>query len=141
MKTVFKKYAPAVLFFAFMVWMIILADTNDENILATTGRQLPFGDKVGHFLIFGFQALLLNRALEFKRFNFGNFQPYIGSIVVLTFAFCEEFSQLAFSSRNFDVMDMLFDLLGVLFFSSVMFRSLIPRLAKLVSSEKINNTL
>jgi glycopeptide antibiotics resistance protein len=47
--------------------------------------------------------------------------------MVLIFAISEEFSQLAFESRTFDFVDMLFNVLGVLFLSSTLFRTTLKK--------------
>ncbi len=86
------------------------------------GHSVPFGDKIGHFTLFGIMALLLNMALRFNRVRVFSRSFHLGSIIVLVFAIGEEFSQLAFSNRTFDFVDMLFDLLGIGILSSIGFR-------------------
>ncbi len=117
-----KTYLPALLCFSFIVWMIIQADLDQQNILMDIADSIPFGDKIGHFVIFGTFALLLNMAFNFRRVSIRSRKFHLGSVLVCAFAVCEEFTQLAFSSRTFDLFDMLFDLLGIGLLSSVMFR-------------------
>jgi len=74
-------------------------------------KSFAYGDKVGHFSLFGTLALLLNYATDFRYWK--HRQLFIGSMIVLAFALLEEFTQLAFSSRTFDLVDMLFDILGI----------------------------
>lgn len=81
------------------------------------GRKIPSGDKIGHFLVYGIMALLLNYSLRFARVSILRTMVYTGSVVVLSFAIIEEFTQLAFESRTFDYADMAADIAGIAVFS------------------------
>lgn len=117
------RIVPSILFFTFICWLISMADLNKENLIMTIGHKVPSGDKIGHFLLFGMLAYFLNCALKFKQFNYKNRRLYLGSVIVLLFAVCEEFSQLAFENRTFDWVDMVFDFWGVITLSSEKVRS------------------
>ncbi len=116
MTKVIKYGAPTLLFF-FIAWVIYLADSVQDNWVKSLG-SVEHLDKIAHFSLFGVFALLLNKMLNFRKLKVFNTPILIGSIIVLTFAIAEEFSQISFESRTFDVIDMIFDLLGILFFSS-----------------------
>jgi len=120
-----KKYLPTTIFFCFIIWMIVLADLDRKNMIMEIGRAVPWGDKIGHFTLFGILALLVNTSLQFKQLEVRSRKFHLGSVFVLIFAIVEECSQLAFSSRTFDVMDMLFDLLGIGLLPSASFRRLV----------------
>lgn len=122
MITKLKKFVPSLLFFSFITWMIVQADMDKSNIIMEIGRSVPWGDKIGHFMLFGILALLINMALSFKQVIIRKRLFHVGSLIVFSFAAIEEFSQLAFSTRTFDLIDMLFDLFGIGLFSSVAFR-------------------
>ena len=122
MKTTLLRYFPVILLFSFILWMVVSADTNQSNIIMDLGHSVPMGDKIGHFILFGILALLLNVSLSFRQIKIHKRRFHLGSIVVLVFAIAEECSQLGFSSRTFDFVDMLFDLLGIGLLSSVAFR-------------------
>ena len=124
MKTI-KRFLASTLFFLFILLLIILADLDQKNLIIDLGRSVPFGDKIGHFILFGTLALLLNVALRFKRIHLKLRTFHLGSVIVFAFASVEEFTQLAFSTRTFDLVDMLFDLLGIGLLSSVAFRRFI----------------
>jgi len=64
----------------------------------------------------------LNAALRFKKVEILRRNFHLGSITIFSFAVVEEFTQLAFPTRTFEVADMLFDLLGIGLLSSVAFR-------------------
>ena len=118
-------------FFIFISYIIFLADTADHNFAFRLVGHVPYGDKIAHAVLYGVMALLLNYALGFRRVRlpthlFKPFSkihgalanaPYIGSIIVLTFATLEEFSQYYIPSRTFDMGDLLADVVGVALFS------------------------
>lgn len=111
------RYIPPFFFFTFICRMIFLADLDQENYIMTISSAVKHGDKIGHFAIYGMMALLLNYALRYRTFRFFNREVFWSTTIVLVFAVTEEFSQLAFKSRTFDLMDVLFDFLGVFLFS------------------------
>ena len=90
-------------FFIGICYIIFLADTADYNFAFHMVGQIPYGDKICHALLYGMMALLLNYGLGFRKFH--TFQ--VGSIIVLTFATLEEFSQYFIPSRTFDFGDLL----------------------------------
>jgi len=125
-------------FFIFISYIIFLADTADYNFAFRLVGHVPYGDKMAHALLYGIMALFLNYALGFRRVllpqhlpfvykikYFSSFifkgalanAPYTGSIIVLTFATLEEFSQYYIPSRTFDLWDLGADFVGVILFS------------------------
>ena len=105
------------LFFFFICWVTLEANLDQYNTFIMLGRKIPGGDKIGHFLVYGIMALLLNYSLRFARVSILKMAVYTGSIVVLGFAIIEEFTQLAFESRTFDYADMVSDIAGIAMFS------------------------
>ncbi len=116
------KFLPPLLFFLFIIWLIIQANLDAQNIIMDIGHAIPWGDKIGHFMLFGTLALLINVALRFRQIKLRRRLFHLGSLIVFGFATLEEFTQLAMSTRTFDVVDMMFDLLGIGTLSSVAFR-------------------
>ena len=78
---------------------------------------IPYGDKISHFMFYGFLGFLLNYALFFKELKFNNLNLQIGSLCILVFSIMEEYSQQFFINRTFEFMDILFNITGVLTFS------------------------
>jgi len=111
-----------VLFFGFIIYLIVGADMDKKSILIRLADNMVLGDKIGHFLIFGTMALLLNSTLGFRRIQVLRDNMLMGSGLVLIFAILEELSQLAFESRTFDFGDMLFDILGITILGSYSFK-------------------
>ncbi|AQU81524.1 MULTISPECIES: VanZ family protein [unclassified Halomonas] len=106
--------ALAVTFFIFIVWIIYLANTGGSSVFFDLVRSIPYGDKLGHFCLFGFLTLVVVAALRFRTITFGRFQVYYGAILVAVFALGEELSQALLPSRTFDFLDLTADALGIL---------------------------
>ena len=112
----------AILFGIFIIGVIVLANLDMLHILGFINR-IPYGDKFGHFILYGILTLLVN--LAFIR-SHSNISP---SLIVLRAAFIlalliglEEYSQQFFPSRTADWVDLVFSYLGVIFFSWLVLR-------------------
>jgi polysaccharide biosynthesis protein VpsQ len=119
-RLVFMKWL-AVIFSLFIITVIVLAD---EGRLGWMWEfyDFPYGDKVGHFFIYGLLALILN--LYFLS------QPHIDSkrliltvsLVLAALIGLEEWSQSRFPSRTMDIIDLLSGYAGVALFSYFAYR-------------------
>jgi VanZ family protein len=107
----------ALSFLTFIFWIIIQADLGQSIALSRLVRGLPFGDKIGHFLLYGILAFLVNLALKNRTIAISGQQVLLGGVLVLIFALLEECTQMALSTRNFELWDMFCDLVGIVFFS------------------------
>lgn len=112
----------AVLFALFILLIIILADMDGLESLRILNR-IPYGDKAGHFILYGVLTLLIDLAL------LHSLPVSSRRLLILRVAFVlalliglEEFSQQYFPSRSFDLVDLAFSYLGVIVFSWVAFR-------------------
>ncbi|WP_371374826.1 VanZ family protein [Thalassotalea aquiviva] len=106
----------AVIFFTLLCSVLVDADLGKQNAIFTLKDSIPFGDKVGHFLMYGVLALLANFAFKF-RFIWQNQTYQLGSLLVLIFSLSEEFSQLLFATRTFSVADIMANVVGITFFT------------------------
>jgi VanZ family protein len=109
----------AFLFGLFIIGVVILADLGMLDVLWFVNR-IPYGDKIGHFILYGILTLLIDLAL------FRSFPDLSRRLLVLRVALIlalliglEEFSQQYFPNRSFDLVDLMFSYLGVIFFSWV----------------------
>lgn len=96
-------------FFALLLAIIYKADTANYNFAFHVVGMIPYGDKIAHAILYGIMAYLLNYGLNGKRW----FRIEIGMLLVMSFAFAEEVSQLYFPSRTFDWFDLLADVIGI----------------------------
>jgi hypothetical protein len=108
-------------FTAFILWIIYLANTGGQSIFFEFVNAIPYGDKLGHFGLFGMLTLLLNFTCKLKTIKVRSAQLYVGALLVLTFAVIEELSQFFVASRTLDLIDVLADIAGILCFSGLTF--------------------
>ena len=116
------KILPAFLFFLFICHVIIMADRGEESLFFDLVRAIPLGDKLGHFMLYGILSFLMNRAISFRHFKKHGLSWQMGSLAVFSFALVEELSQFYFPDRTADVMDLLADAAGIVFFTRLSVR-------------------
>ena len=112
-----KKWA--VLFGLVIVAIIVLADTRHLGPVGAV-YDFPYGDKVGHFVLYGLLSLLVNLAV-FERWP-GRSRSWLAvrtSVVLAILIGLEELSQRLFPSRSSSVWDLLASYLGVAAFAWV----------------------
>lgn len=104
-------------FFSFILWIIFLANTGGSSVLFDLVRAIPYGDKVGHFFLFGTLTMTFIIASRFTTFSLGGFDIYYGVVVVAIFVISEEISQAFIPSRTLDILDLLADAAGIILFT------------------------
>ncbi|MBB1353021.1 VanZ family protein [Pseudoalteromonas sp. SR45-5] len=109
----------SVVFLGFIVWIIYLANTAQHSIFFEFVASIPYGDKLGHFCLFGLLTLGANFAFKLKSFTLLSLKIYLGSSVVFVFVLVEELSQYFIPSRTLDATDLLADIVGIITFSLV----------------------
>jgi VanZ family protein len=112
----------AISFGLFIVSIIILADMGMLGIFRMI-NSFPYGDKVGHFILYGILTLLID--LTFLG-SHPNVSPKlvvvrVGLVLALLIGL-EEYSQLYFPRRTYSLVDLFAGYFGVLFFSWVALR-------------------
>ncbi len=112
-----SRVIPAVLFFCFIAWIVAQANRGSANIFFNVVSWLPYGDKIGHFVLYGLLAMLMNIALKHKTVRLLGRAFLLGSSSVIAFAILEELTQLFIPTRTADFIDMFCSLLGVFAFS------------------------
>lgn len=105
------------LFTLFLILVIALADTGNLGILKLVNR-LPYGDKAGHFILYGVLALLADLTL-FRSFPLQSPKriALLSGLILALFIGLEEFSQQFFIERTFSYKDLIASYLGLTFFS------------------------
>jgi VanZ family protein len=108
----------AILFTLFIILVIVLADAGVLSHYVGFVYQLPFGDKAGHFILYGILTLLINLAIFRSRPDQSRIRLAVRCGLTLALLIgLEELSQIYFSHRTFDLVDLTFSYLGVLGFS------------------------
>ena len=106
-------------FFAFILWIIYKADTGQSSIFFDLVKKIPYGDKLGHFILFGFLTLGMNFVTKFKVIRLGYLSIFTGTLFVFLFVLIEEISQYYLPSRTFDLLDLCADTAGIIIFHGI----------------------
>jgi len=108
----------AILFAALLLLIIVLADMGALPHFLRVWKDLSYGDKAGHFILYGILTLLVDLALfrSLPRRSPKRVVVMIGLILAVLIGL-EEFSQQYFANRTSSLTDLMASYLGVLFFS------------------------
>jgi polysaccharide biosynthesis protein VpsQ len=108
----------AILFTFLILLIIVLADMGALPHFLQVWKDLPYGDKAGHFILYGILTLLVDLALFGARLNQSQKWLTVTSGLILALLIgLEEFSQRYFANRTFSLKDLAASYLGVIFFS------------------------
>jgi polysaccharide biosynthesis protein VpsQ len=123
----------AILFSLLIILIIVLADMGALPHFLQVWKDLPYGDKAGHFILYGILTLLVELAFFRSRPNRSRESLTVTSGLILALLIgLEELSQQYFADRTFSLMDLAASYLGVIFFSW-----LALRIARLDPSDEI----
>lgn len=100
----------------FLCCLVVLADLGRGRWLFGMAESIPGGDKLGHFVLFGLLAFLVNLVLQVAVVRWGRLTILKGSALVMVIVMAEELSQLFFVSRSFELLDLAADLAGIYVF-------------------------
>jgi VanZ family protein len=111
----------ALVFTLFIIGVIILAD---EGLLGPIRRfyAFPYGDKIGHFILYGLLALILNLFFLSRPHSDSKRLVLTVCLALMVLIGLEEWSQSRFPSRTLDPIDLLFGYAGVGIFSLLAYR-------------------
>lgn len=105
----------ALIFGVFLLFVIYWADTGTMPSAIRAVYNFPYGDKVGHFVLYGMLALLLNGAAHQRTIKLLDRPLVIGSLIAASLALIEEITQIYFPNRSFDLIDLGAGLFGIWF--------------------------
>jgi len=107
----------AVFFGSFIVVIIILADTGHLGFLHAV-YDFPYGDKAGHFILYGLLSLVVNLSVfEARPAADRRRLAVITSLLLAVVIGLEEYSQRFFPTRTSDIFDLTASYLGVALFA------------------------
>ena len=101
------------LYCIFIVAVLLAADLGLMPKISAFVQGYSGLDKVGHFILVGILAWLLNSAFRLGQLNLGGLRIFIGTIVVVTVVTLEEVAQLWIYTRRFELIDLLAGYLGI----------------------------
>lgn len=118
----------AVVFVIGIILVIVLADQVELPRWLTAIYAFPNGDKVGHFLLMGAAAFLINMALSDRSFHLGRVSVPYGPLIFAVLVAAEEFSQQFFPNRTASWEDLVMSFLGILILGVLPSRWLVHKL-------------
>ena len=105
-----------------IVAIIVLADTRNLGPFHII-YVIPYGDKVGHFVLFGLLSLTVNMAVFERRPGAVKSAQAVRTSLVLAVPIAlEELSQRWITGRTFSLLDLTASLLGVALFAGAAIR-------------------
>lgn len=111
-------------FLGFISWIIYSANTGQMNPFFLLVQQIPYGDKIGHCILFGLLTLVVNYCLNFKQLL--KTKLLLGTVIVFIFAIVEELSQFYIPLRTLDIVDLIAGTFGIVLFDLIS-RSILKR--------------
>lgn len=109
----------AIVYLLILAGIIAAADFKGTSYLLNFVGNIPFGDKIGHFVLFGFFAFLVNLSLGRRSFGIGNFRYLAGSLIVAAIITIEEITQIFVRGRTFSFVDLFCSYAGILVFGEI----------------------
>jgi len=107
------KYIAAI-FTLFIVGLIILADQDALPPFIDALYDFPYGDKLGHLILFGLLNFILTLTFLRALPNRTSYRVALSVGLILAAAVtAEEYSQQFFSARTFDLVDLFTSYLGL----------------------------
>jgi VanZ family protein len=103
----------------FILIIIVLADRGQLGLLGVI-YEIPYGDKVGHFLLFGLLNLLINLAAfdSFRQVRPFTLAVRVDAVQMVLMAL-EELSQNFFPERTASIWDVVAGYVGVMVFTGI----------------------
>ncbi|MEM0994679.1 MAG: VanZ family protein [Bacteroidota bacterium] len=96
----------AFLFFTLIAYILCAANFGWDTTIFTFIKQLPYGDKLTHFVLIGGFAFFMNLILKNRTTAVLRWSFLLGSTIVFAFVTLEEFSQIYIPRRTFDLVDL-----------------------------------
>ncbi|UJR85881.1 VanZ family protein [Sandaracinus amylolyticus] len=93
--------------------LVVLADADRITPLLVFVHGVPLGDKLGHLVLIGLLALVVELATGGRSVSIARVPIRIGSAVVLALVVLEEISQRWVPTRSFDCGDLAADVIGI----------------------------
>ena len=108
----------ALLVIIFLALMTI-ANTGNGTYLLQIMNAVPFGDKLLHIVLIGSLTAGLNLSLNFRFSKILKWEILTGTIVMAVLISLEEVSQGFIPYRNFEVMDLVSNYIGIFVLGSI----------------------
>lgn len=99
----------------------VVAWANSGNAFGAIGMmmQVPFGDKIAHFLLLGTLSFLINSSLRCRNLTVFGHNILLGSLLIAVVITLEEGSQAFIPHRNFEILDIVCNYAGIFTFGKL----------------------
>lgn len=112
------------LYAAFLAAIVVVANLRLAPWIFAVPSMIPLGDKFCHLILMGLFSFLLNSALNCRRVTLKGDPILLGSLIAYALVFAEEVSQFWVESRNVEVLDIIFDVVGIYLFAELAVRNM-----------------
>lgn len=106
------------IFAMFIIGLVLMANTGALPRFVTDIYLFPLGDKLGHFLLIGGLAFLLDLTALSQRPKRPRAAMAKVSAVLAALVTLEEISQILVPARSFSLLDLAGDYAGIVFFTA-----------------------
>src|SRR5689334_4209816 len=89
-----------VVYILILAFITSLADRNGTPYMLNFVGNIPYGDKLGHFLLIGGFSFPLNMVSNARVVRLWKFRYLLGSVIVLAVVTIEELSQMFVAGRT-----------------------------------------
>ncbi len=113
-----RQFILPISFLLFILSIILLANLGYGPALWGFINNIPQGDKIGHFILYGLTLLSIESLWKFKKLG-------VGAILSIFFVIIEELSQIFIVSRTFSLLDLFWSFAGIAVFEVVILLTLI----------------
>lgn len=93
--------------------IIFLANKGALPLWMVRCTEIPHGDSIGHFFLFGFFSVAVTLAFQFKRVSVFSTTLFLGTVITFIFVTIEEVFQIFLIHRTFSVSDLIADYAGL----------------------------
>src|SRR4051812_28563759 len=108
-----KTQFALMLFCVFLGFVIYTEDVGEGSRYWGWVSNVPMGDKFCHCAFMFTFSVLTNLALSCRPIRLGGQSVLLGTVIVTIIVAAEEFSQLWIPGRDFDLLDLTADLVGI----------------------------
>ena len=103
-------------YLGFLILLVSLANRGIGCALFAAAGRMPHGDKLGHAVLMGLFAFLLNGAFRCRRAVIAGLPVLVGSLIAVVLVSAEELSQNFIATRGFEWLDLAANLVGIFLF-------------------------
>ncbi|MEO0897851.1 MAG: VanZ family protein [Bacteroidota bacterium] len=127
-----------ILYILLLLLILVLVDTGNHKQIYWLVKKIPFGDKIGHFLLMGTLSFFVNMALNLRSFHLWGRDILLGTSLLFLIFTLEELSQGFLPHRTLSVQDWIANTLGIVL-AGMLAKRLYPRFTRSSSSYTPDN--